>query len=178
MSKTYSMAGWRIGFAAGNKTLIQALTRIKSYLDYGAFTPIQVAATAALNGPQECIAEARDTYRERRDILIDGLRAAGWDIPAPAASMFAWAPLPKDFAELGSLAFSKLLLTRPISRCRRGSASGNTAMRMSASRWSRTSTASARPSATSRTVLADPSRSIDLYLRGVGDNITPLKARA
>ena len=79
MSKTYSMAGWRIGFAAGNKTLIQALTRIKSYLDYGAFTPIQVAATAALNGPQDCIVEARNTYKERRDVLIEGLTAAGWD---------------------------------------------------------------------------------------------------
>ena len=90
MSKTYSMAGWRIGFAAGNKTLIQALTRIKSYLDYGAFTPIQVAATAALNGPQDCIAEARETYKERRDVLIEGLHGAGWDLPAPSASMFAW----------------------------------------------------------------------------------------
>src|SRR5260221_7746469 len=95
MSKTYSMAGWRIGFAAGNKTLIQSLTRIKSYLDYGAFTPIQVAATAALNGPQDCVAEARATYRERRDALMEGLLAAGWNLPAPAASMFAWAPIPQ-----------------------------------------------------------------------------------
>ena len=101
MSKTYSMAGWRIGFAAGNKTLIQALTRIKSYLDYGAFTPIQVAATAALNGPQDCIAEARNTYKERRDVLIEGLTAAGWDLPAPSASMFAWAPIPQAVRRAG-----------------------------------------------------------------------------
>ena len=85
MSKTYSMPGWRIGFAAGNKTLITALTRIKSYLDYGAFTPIQVAATAALNGPQDCVAEARNIYKERRDVLIEGLAAAGWELPAPPA---------------------------------------------------------------------------------------------
>ena len=110
MSKTYSMAGWRIGFAAGNRALIGALTRIKSYLDYGAFTPIQVAATAALNGPQDCVDEIRRIYRERRDALISGLAAAGWDIPKPEASMFAWAPLPPAFARLGSLEFSKLLL--------------------------------------------------------------------
>src|SRR5881227_4257468 len=110
LSKTYSMAGWRIGFAAGNKTLITALTRIKSYLDYGAFTPIQVAATAALNGPQDCVAEARDTYKERRDVLIEGLRGAGWDVPTPDATMFAWAPIPPAFRAIGSLAFSKLLL--------------------------------------------------------------------
>src|SRR6201993_4751161 len=112
MSKTYSMAGWRIGFAAGNKTLIQALGPIKSYLDYGPFPPIQVAATAALNGPQDCIAEARGTYKERRDVLIEGLLADGWYLPAPSASMFAWAPIPAAFAELGSLAFSKLMLTQ------------------------------------------------------------------
>ncbi|MDP2698247.1 LL-diaminopimelate aminotransferase [Thalassospira sp.] len=110
LSKTYSMAGWRIGFATGNKKLINALTRIKSYLDYGAFTPIQVAATAALNGPQDCVEGFRNLYRERRDIFIDGMQAAGWNIPSPQATMFAWAPIPDAFAELGSLEFSKLLL--------------------------------------------------------------------
>ena len=110
LSKTYSMAGWRIGFAVGNRRLIEALARVKSYLDYGAFTPIQVAATAALNGPQDCIAEIRERYRARRDVLVEGLRQAGWDIPAPPATMFAWAPVPPAFRQLGSLAFSKLLL--------------------------------------------------------------------
>ncbi|MEO5374945.1 MAG: LL-diaminopimelate aminotransferase [Alphaproteobacteria bacterium] len=110
MSKTYSMPGWRIGFAAGNRHLISALTRIKSYLDYGAFTPIQVAATAALNGPQDCIDDVRRLYRERRDVLIEGLAQAGWDVPSPPATMFAWAPIPKAFAHLGSVEFSKLLL--------------------------------------------------------------------
>jgi alanine-synthesizing transaminase len=112
LSKTYSMAGWRIGFAVGNKRLIGALTRVKSYLDYGAFTPIQVAATAALNGPQDCIEEIRERYKARRDVLVDGLRQAGWDIPVPAASMFAWAPIPEEYRTLGTLAFSKLLLER------------------------------------------------------------------
>ena len=112
LSKTYSMAGWRIGFAVGNQRLISALTRVKSYLDYGAFTPIQVAATAALNGPQDCIAEIRETYKRRRDTLVDGLRLAGWDIPAPEATMFARAPVPEEFKNIGSLAFSKLLLER------------------------------------------------------------------
>ncbi len=110
LSKTYSMAGWRIGFAVGNQRLIAALARVKSYLDYGAFTPIQVAATAALNGPQDCIAEIRERYKARRDVLVEGLRQAGWEIPSPPASMFAWAPLPPRFKEMGSLAFSKLLL--------------------------------------------------------------------
>lgn len=110
MSKTYSMAGWRIGFATGNKKLISALTRIKSYLDYGAFTPIQVAAATALNGPQDCVDDIRALYKKRRDVLIDGLAAAGWDIPSPPATMFAWAPIPEKFAHLGSLEFSKLLL--------------------------------------------------------------------
>jgi alanine-synthesizing transaminase len=110
MSKTYNMPGWRIGFAAGNKTLIGALTRIKSYLDYGAFTPVQVAATAALNGPQDCVAEIRSRYKERRDVLIEGLASAGWEVPSPPASMFAWAPIPPAFAHLGSLEFSKLLM--------------------------------------------------------------------
>ena len=111
MSKTYSMPGWRIGFAVGNKELIAALARVKSYLDYGAFTPIQVAATAALNGPQDCIDEFRGIYKERRDIMIEGLGAAGWDIPSPPATMFAWAPIPPAFKEMGSIEFSKLLLS-------------------------------------------------------------------
>jgi alanine-synthesizing transaminase len=110
MSKTYNMPGWRIGFAVGNKTLIGALTRIKSYLDYGAFTPIQVAATAALNGPQDCVEEIRQMYKARRDVLIDGLEAAGWSVPRPPASMFAWAPIPERFAHMGSIEFSKLLM--------------------------------------------------------------------
>jgi len=110
LSKTYSMAGWRIGFAVGNARLIAALARVKSYLDYGAFTPIQVASTAALNGPQDCIVEIRERYRARRDVLIDGLGQAGWDVPVPDATMFAWAPIPPAFEAIGSLAFSKLLL--------------------------------------------------------------------
>jgi len=110
LSKTYSMPGWRIGFAAGNKRLIDALARVKSYLDYGAFTPVQVAATAALNGPQDCVDEIRKIYRDRRDVLIEGLAAAGWEVPSPAATMFAWAPVPPAFTHLGSLGFSKLLL--------------------------------------------------------------------
>ena len=111
MSKTYSMPGWRIGFATGNRQLVHALTRIKSYLDYGAFTPVQVAATAALNGPQGCVDDIRALYKRRRDVLVQSMGAAGWPIPAPAATMFAWAPIPAAFAELGSLEFSKLLLT-------------------------------------------------------------------
>jgi alanine-synthesizing transaminase len=111
MSKTYSMPGWRIGFAAGNKQLIKALTRIKSYLDYGAFTPVQVAATAALNGPQDCVEEIRQLYKARRDVLIEGFAQAGWHIPSPRATMFAWAPIPPAFAHLGSLEFSKLLMS-------------------------------------------------------------------
>ncbi|MEI8393499.1 MAG: LL-diaminopimelate aminotransferase [Rhodospirillaceae bacterium] len=110
MSKTYNMPGWRIGFAVGNKKLIGALARIKSYLDYGAFTPIQVAAAAALNGPQDCVAEIRALYKARRDVLIEGLMVAGWNVPSPPASMFAWAPIPPRFAHLGSLEFSKMLL--------------------------------------------------------------------
>ncbi|MGE5201047.1 MAG: LL-diaminopimelate aminotransferase [Acidobacteriota bacterium] len=110
LSKTYSMAGWRIGFAVGNARLIGALARVKSYLDYGAFTPVQVAATAALNGPQDCIDGMRERYRLRRDALVDGLRQAGWEIPVPEATMFAWAPVPERFSNMGSLGFSKLLL--------------------------------------------------------------------
>ena len=110
LSKTYSMPGWRIGFAAGNKTLIEALARVKSYLDYGAFTPIQVAATAALNGRQDCVEEMRSLYQSRRDVLVEGLSAAGWEIPSPKATMFAWAPIPESYREAGSLEFSKVLL--------------------------------------------------------------------
>ncbi len=110
MSKTYSMPGWRIGFAVGNRRLVAALRRIKSYLDYGAFTPIQVAAAAALNGPQDCVAEVRGIYHGRRDVLVDAMGRSGWEIPPPPATMFAWAPLPEPFRELGSLEFSKLLI--------------------------------------------------------------------
>jgi alanine-synthesizing transaminase len=112
MSKTYNMAGWRMGFAAGNPKLIAALTRVKSYLDYGAFTPIQVASVAALNGPQDCIEEMRKLYRERRDVLVKGLKQAGWDVPVPEAGMFVWAEIPERFRGLGSVEFSKLLLAR------------------------------------------------------------------
>jgi alanine-synthesizing transaminase len=111
LSKTYSMPGWRIGFATGNQRLIAALGRIKSYLDYGAFTPVQVAATAALNGPQDCLDEIRRRYRERRDVLVEGLAAAGWEVPSPPATMFCWVPVPPAYAEAGSLAFAKLLLS-------------------------------------------------------------------
>ncbi len=110
MSKTYSMPGWRMGFAVGNQQLIGALTRVKSYLDYGAFTPIQVAATAALNGPQDIIDENRALYRQRRDVMVESFGRAGWDIPSPEASMFAWAPLPEKFKELGSMEFAKRLI--------------------------------------------------------------------
>ncbi len=110
MSKTYSMAGWRVGFAVGNPQLIAALTRVKSYLDYGAFTPIQAAATAALNGPQGCIAEARKVYHTRRDVMIDAFGRAGWDIPVPDASMFAWTPLPPALKHLGAMEFAKQLV--------------------------------------------------------------------
>jgi alanine-synthesizing transaminase len=112
LSKTYAMPGWRVGFAVGNERLIHALTRVKSYLDYGAFTPIQVAAAAALNGPQDCIAEIRAIYKRRRDCLVDAITRAGWQIPSPPATMFAWAPIPEMFADLGSLEFSKLLLEK------------------------------------------------------------------
>jgi len=112
MSKTFSMAGWRVGFAVGNERLIAALGRVKSYLDYGAFTPIQVAAAAALNGPQDCVEEMRMVYKRRRDALIDSFGRAGWDIPAPRASMFAWVPVPDKFKALGSLEFSKLLIEK------------------------------------------------------------------
>ena len=110
LSKTYSMAGWRVGFAAGNERLIAALARVKSYLDYGAYTPIQVAACAALNGPQDCVEEFRTIYRSRRDTLVESFERAGWPVPAPAASMFAWAPIPEVCQALGSLEFSLQLI--------------------------------------------------------------------
>src|SRR3954465_3847814 len=112
MSKTYSMPGWRMGFAVGNERIIAALARVKSYLDYGAFTPIQAAATAALNGPDDCIREMRDTYRKRRDTLVESFGRAGWEIAPPQASMFAWAPLPKAFEGVGSMQFATLMVEK------------------------------------------------------------------
>jgi alanine-synthesizing transaminase len=112
LSKTYNMPGWRMGFAVGNERLIAALARIKSYLDYGAFTPIQVAASAALNGPQECVEEIRATYKSRRDCLVESFGRAGWNIPPPPATMFAWAPVPEPFKGLGSVEFAKLLIEK------------------------------------------------------------------
>jgi alanine-synthesizing transaminase len=112
MSKTYSMPGWRLGFAVGNERVIAALARVKSYLDYGAFTPMQVAATAALNGPDDCIHEMRSIYRRRRDALVESFDRAGWTVPPPSASMFAWAPIPEPFGPLGSVEFSTLLVER------------------------------------------------------------------
>ncbi len=112
MSKTFSMAGWRMGFAVGNERLLAALARVKSYLDYGAYTPIQVAAAAALNGPDDCIREMREVYRKRRDALVESFGKAGWAFPAPNASMFAWVPIPEKFRHLGSLEFSKLLIEK------------------------------------------------------------------
>ena len=112
MSKTYSMAGWRMGFAVGNERIIAALARVKSYLDYGAFTPVQVAATAALNGPDDCIREMRDTYHKRRDTLVESFGRAGWEIPPPNASMFAWAPLPEKFRHVGSMQFATLMVEK------------------------------------------------------------------
>jgi len=110
MSKTFSMPGWRMGFAVGNERVIAALARVKSYLDYGAFTPVQVAATAALNGPEECIAEMREIYKRRRDCMVESFGRAGWPVASPAASMFAWTPIPEQFRHLGSLEFAKLLV--------------------------------------------------------------------
>jgi alanine-synthesizing transaminase len=110
LSKTYAMPGWRMGFAAGNRTLIAALARIKSYLDYGAYTPIQVAAATALNAPQDCAREIRAVYRSRRDVLVESMARAGWNIPSPPASMFAWAPIPDAFRDAGSMEFAKRLL--------------------------------------------------------------------
>ena len=112
LSKTYAMAGWRIGFAVGNKTLIEALSKIKSYVDYGAFTPLQVAATAALNGPQKCVEDIRQIYKKRRDVLIESFGRAGWHIPKPSASMFVWAPIPSKYIKDGSMKFSKNLMNK------------------------------------------------------------------
>ena len=112
MSKTYSMPGWRMGFAVGNERIIAALGRVKSYLDYGAFTPVQVAATAALNGPDDCIHEMRATYKRRRDVLVESFSRAGWEVPPPRASMFAWAPIPEPFQSLGSVEFSTILVEK------------------------------------------------------------------
>jgi alanine-synthesizing transaminase len=180
MSKTFSMAGWRMGFAVGNDRLISALTRVKSYLDYGAFTPIQVAASAALNDPDadKHIDEVRQVYKRRRDVMAESFGRAGWDIPAPKASMFAWVPVPEKFRHLGSLEFSKLLIEKAdvavapgIGFGEHGDAHVRIAMVENRHRIR-------QAIRNIRQVMADPSRSIDLYLRGVGDNITPLKARA
>ena len=111
LSKTFSMAGWRIGFCVGNRDLISALTRVKSYLDYGAFTPIQAAACAALNGPQDIVERNRELYQKRRDVMVEAFGRAGWEIPPPPASMFAWVPLPPSLKHMGSLEFAKQLLT-------------------------------------------------------------------
>ncbi len=110
LSKTYNMPGWRVGFMSGNPTLVAALARMKSYLDYGMFTPIQVAAIAALDGPQECVTEIVETYRKRRDVLCDGLNSIGWKVEKPKATMFVWAQIPEKYREMGSLEFTKKLL--------------------------------------------------------------------
>jgi alanine-synthesizing transaminase len=110
MSKSYSMAGWRIGFCVGNREMVYALTRIKSYLDYGLFQPIQIAATVALNAPEDCVHAICDIYRERRDCLIGSLAKIGWDVPPPKGTMFVWAQIPEEFRAMGSVEFSKLLL--------------------------------------------------------------------
>lgn len=110
LSKTYNMPGWRVGFMVGNPSLVAALARIKSYLDYGMFTPIQVAAIAALEGPQDCVTEICQRYEVRRDVLCEGLNSIGWDVEKPKATMFVWAPIPEQFRDMGSLEFSKLLL--------------------------------------------------------------------
>jgi alanine-synthesizing transaminase len=112
LSKSYSMPGWRVGFAVGNREMIGALARLKSYFDYGMFTPIQVAAIAALNGPQDCVQEVRELYRKRRDVLVDGLNKAGWLVQKPKATMFVWAPIPEPYRSIGSVEFSKFLLSR------------------------------------------------------------------
>jgi len=111
LSKTYNMPGWRIGFMVGNSEIIAALAKIKSYLDYGTFQPLQIAACAALNGPQDCVDEIRRTYQSRRDVLVDGLHKMGWMAEKPRASMFVWAEIPDEFKPMGSLEFSKKLLT-------------------------------------------------------------------
>ncbi len=110
LSKSYNMPGWRVGFMCGNKTLVAALAKMKSYLDYGMFTPIQVAAISALEGPQDCVREIRDMYQRRRDVLCEGLSAIGWQVEKPKATMFVWAPIPEQYREMGSLEFSKKLI--------------------------------------------------------------------
>lgn len=110
MSKSYAMPGWRVGFCVGNREMVNALTRIKSYLDYGIFQPIQIAATVALNAPEDCVREICDIYRQRRDVLIESLGRIGWEIPAPKGTMFVWAQIPEEFRHMGSVEFSKLLL--------------------------------------------------------------------
>jgi len=110
LSKTYAMAGWRVGMVVGNERICAALARVKSYLDYGAYTPIQVAAAAALNGPQDCVDDIRGIYKSRRDVLVKSMKQAGWDIPPPPASMFAWAPIPERFRDIGSMEFARLLV--------------------------------------------------------------------
>jgi alanine-synthesizing transaminase len=110
LSKSYSMPGWRVGFAVGNREMIAALARLKSYFDYGMFAPVQVAAIAALNGPQDCVAEICETYRSRRDVLVDGLNRSGWPLTKPRATMFVWAPIPEPYRAMGSLEFAKFLL--------------------------------------------------------------------
>ncbi|WP_374087961.1 alanine transaminase [Methylomicrobium lacus] len=110
LSKSYNMPGWRVGFMCGNKKLVGALARIKSYLDYGTFTPIQIAAITALEGPQDCVHEIASMYQRRRDVLCDGLNATGWPVEKPKATMFVWAPIPEPYKEMGSLEFSKKLL--------------------------------------------------------------------
>jgi alanine-synthesizing transaminase len=110
LSKSYNMPGWRVGFCVGNPTLVGALGRLKSYFDYGTFTPIQVASIQALEGPQECVAEICETYRKRRDVLVDGLNKLGWDLKRPQGTMFVWAPIPEEYKSLGSLEYSRKLL--------------------------------------------------------------------
>ena len=112
LSKSYNMPGWRVGFAVGNRRIIAALTRIKSYLDYGMFQPIQIASIIALNGPQECVGEIVQTYKSRRDVLCEGLSRIGWKVEKPLGTMFVWAKIPDQFRMMGSLEFSKFLLER------------------------------------------------------------------
>lgn len=110
LTKSYNMAGWRVGFCCGNKDVVGALVKIKSYLDYGMFQPIQIASIIALNGPQECVKEISDMYQSRRDVLVEGLNKAGWQIEKPKATMFVWAEIPEPFKKMGSLEFSKFLI--------------------------------------------------------------------
>jgi alanine-synthesizing transaminase len=110
MSKSYNMAGWRVGFCLGNPDVIHALTVVKNYFDYGVFTPIQVAAIAALDGPQDCVRAAAETYQRRRDALVEGLNRIGWPVPKPRASMFVWAPIPEKYRHLGSMKFALKLM--------------------------------------------------------------------